>query len=359
MRILVLNWRDLAHPKAGGAEVFTDRISRCWAEQGHDVTWFCAAVDGQPEDSDHDGVRIVRRGTRVSVYREARRFYEAAGPGAFDLVLDGVNTRPFLTPRWVRDSANSALVHQVCREIWWHEAPFPVAVIGRFWLERRWLSAYADVPVLTPSESSRSSLEDYGLRDLTVIHPGIDTEPRAVERREERPTLVFVGRLSSNKQPLHALRAFARLQREVPDAQLWFIGDGPQRKRLQRRASSGVTFFGRVSEERKYDLLSRAHLLVVTSVREGWGLVVDEAAAVGTRTIAYDVPGLRDSVPAAGGTLVHPSPKALAAGLAEMLPAVVANPPPSGWRGGAVTWEETASAILSRSVARTAPEAAK
>jgi glycosyltransferase involved in cell wall biosynthesis len=297
---------------------------------------------------------MVRRGSRLTVYREARQFYESEKAGAFDLVIDGVNTRPFLSTRWVRDAPVAALIHQVCREIWWHEAPLPAAILGRFWLERRWLSAYADVPVVTPSASSRASLIDYGLRDVTVIPPGIDVQPRPAGVRETRPTVAFVGRLSSNKQPLHALRAFAHLRRRLPDLQLWFIGDGPQRDRLQRRPYDGVTVFGRVSEQRKYELLGRAHALVATSVREGWGLVVDEAAAVGTPTIAYDVPGLRDSVPAAGGILVQPRPAALAAALAKHLPALQANPASAGWRGGAVEWEETASAMLRLCVDRAA-----
>ena len=42
--------------------------------------------------------------------------------------------------------------------------------------------------------------------------------------------------------------------------------------------------------------MSRAHVLLVPGVREGWGLVVTEANAMGTPAMAYDVPGLQDSV---------------------------------------------------------------
>ena len=57
-----------------------------------------------------------------------------------------------------------------------------------------------------------------------------------------------------------------------------------------------VVFYGHIKDEVKYDLLRKAHLLLVPSVREGWGLVVTEANAMGTPVIAYDSPGLRDSV---------------------------------------------------------------
>ena len=42
--------------------------------------------------------------------------------------------------------------------------------------------------------------------------------------------------------------------------------------------------------------MAEAHVLLMTSVREGWGLVVTEANACGTPAVVYNVPGLRDSV---------------------------------------------------------------
>ena len=57
-----------------------------------------------------------------------------------------------------------------------------------------------------------------------------------------------------------------------------------------------VTFHGRVSEERKLELMREAHVHLFCSHREGWGLVVSEAAAMGTPSIGYDAPGVRDSI---------------------------------------------------------------
>jgi hypothetical protein len=53
---------------------------------------------------------------------------------------------------------------------------------------------------------------------------------------------------------------------------------------------------GRVSEEVKFELLATAWLTVAPSAAEGWGLTIMEANALGTPAVAYDVPGLRDSV---------------------------------------------------------------
>ncbi|MEU8530523.1 MULTISPECIES: glycosyltransferase family 4 protein [Streptomyces] len=346
MRICLFNWKDLAHPAAGGAEVYTRELLTRWAAGGHEVTWFAGAADGAPAVEVRDGVTVHRRGSRLTVYKEARAWYAAQPAGRHDLLIDEVNTRPFGCARWARGTPTVALVHQVAREIWSAEFPPPLSWAGRHLAEPYWLRSLRGTPVLTVSPSSRDSLREYGLRDLHLVPEGITRRPRPSVPREERPTVVFLGRLAPVKQVDHAITAFELLRRVLPAAQLWIVGDGPQRDRLERTAPPGVTFHGRVSTEERDALLARAHALVVTSIREGWGLVVDEAAAMGTPTVGYDRPGLRDSVAAAGGTLVPPDPAALAAALARELPGLAAAPAPQGWAGGAVPWDEVAERFL-------------
>ena len=145
-------------------------------------------MDGKPAEEFVDGVRVIRRGGRIGVYREAKRYWRREGAGQYDLVLDCVNTRPFLCPRFVRNVPVVALIHQVAREVWHYETPWPIAVVGRYLLEPRWLRAYRDVPVVTVSESSRESLAEYGLRRVTVVPEGwVPAFPAPVEKGPVRP----------------------------------------------------------------------------------------------------------------------------------------------------------------------------
>jgi glycosyltransferase involved in cell wall biosynthesis len=164
--------------------------------------------------------------------------------------------------------------------------------------------------------------------------------------KEPVPTVVFIGRLSANKRPDHAIRAFGLARRALPDAQMWVIGSGPEEARLRRAAGPGVTFLGHVSDQEKRERLARAHALVATSVREGWGLVVTEAAAHGTVAIGYDVAGLRDSIKASGGVLTRANPASLATGLVRLLPAVAAGYGPFARPAGVIPWADVATAIL-------------
>ena len=64
-----------------------------------------------------------------------------------------------MTPRWIRATPVVALIHQLAREIWFYETPFPVSLLGRYVLEPSWLSAYRDVPAMTVSNSSAATAQ--------------------------------------------------------------------------------------------------------------------------------------------------------------------------------------------------------
>jgi len=300
--------------------MYTKRIATEWIKLGHSVTLFCASVPGLSSDEVIEEVRTIRRGSKHSVYREAKRFYRREGRGHFDLVIDEVNTRPFLAPKWVNDTPVIALIHQVCREVWFYEYRLPVALVGRFILEPWWLRSYRNIPVVTVSKSSMESLGEYGLRNISVVPEGMDQIDHLPPiEHDSVPTVLFVGRLTANKRPADAIEAFRLLLRNIPTARMWIIGTGPMEHRLRRSAPSGVEFFGRVSESEKREKLARSSVLIVTSVREGWGLVVTEAAQYGTISVGYDVPGLRDSIAASGGLLVPPSPEQLSSAIEVVL----------------------------------------
>ena len=96
---------------------------------------------------------------------------------------------------------------------------------------------------------------------------------------------------------------------------MWIVGSGYMENELRAMAGKmfpgngskdAITIFGKQPQQRKLELMSKAHVILVPGVREGWGLVVTEANAMGTPAVAYDVPGLRDSViDGVTGTLVE------------------------------------------------------
>ncbi|CAB4885640.1 MAG: glycosyltransferase [Actinobacteria bacterium] len=343
MRILFLTWRDLAHPESGGAEVYTEHVARRWAAAGHEVTLFAASVPSRPHEEVVDGYRVVRRGGRLSVYRAARRWYRECGRGQFDLVIDMVNTVPFTAHRWITDTPVIAFFHQTAEECWRFNAPLPVALVGRYLLEPRWIRSYRDRTVLVVSQSTADSVARFGVTNTVILPEGFEPVDVPKVDKESQPTVAWVGRLVPYKRPQDMVEA-ARLARlQIPDLQVWIMGGGSMLDELRSSAPEGVEILGRVSEEDKASRLARAHVHVATSAREGWGLVVSEAAALGTSTIAYNTPGLKDSTIAAKGQLCPPEPAALAAFLVASLPGLQAHPRAPIPYGGAHSWDEVAA----------------
>jgi glycosyltransferase involved in cell wall biosynthesis len=297
LRLLWLNWRDIKNPEAGGAEVFTHEIMKRLAKLGYSMTLFTTKFPGGLKNEWIDEVNIIREGGKYTVYSKARSYYNSHKEH-YDIVVDEINTRPFLTTKYVKKKPIVAIFHQLAGEFWFYETHFPLNYIGYYYLEKKWLSYYKDIPTVTVSKSSKDDLEAIGFRKVLMVTEGVNVTPlQELCEKEPSPTVAFVGRLRKAKMPDHAIRAFSIIKKEIPDAKMWVIGGGYMRKELETKFDiRDITFFGSVTDELKYKLLGKAHLVLVPSAREGWGLVVVESNAMGTPVIAYNVPGLRDSV---------------------------------------------------------------
>jgi len=321
MKLLWFSWRDLKHPEAGGAEVLAHHVMRRLTKKGYDLTLFCAKFANCLVTECIDGVTIIRDGGKYTVYNKARRYYNLNGD-KYDLIIDEINAKPFLTPKFVNNRPILALFHQLNAQYWFYETFFPLNYIGYYYLESKWLSHYRNIPTITVSNSSKKDLELLGFKKIFLIPVGLDITPLSnLCKKEQNPTLVFIGRLTKAKLPHHALDAFRIIKRTIPNAVLWIIGDGYLRKNLEKFNEKDVVFYGRVKNDLKYELLSRAHLVLLPGIREGWGLVVTESNAMGTPVIAYDIPGFRDSVlnGETGILIDENSPKGLAQSAVTLL----------------------------------------
>ncbi|MCL2431800.1 glycosyltransferase family 4 protein [Candidatus Bathycorpusculum sp.] len=298
MKILVYNWRCWCNPEMGGAEIFTHELTTRWAKAGHRVTLFTAAFPGCKKEETREEVKIIRSGGRFSVFFAAKKFYtNRFREEHFDLIIDEINTRPFFAHTFIENNEPVvALIHQLAREYWFYETKFPIDRIGHY-LENRWLQKYMAIPTVTVSNSTYMDLVAVGLKRLFIIPEGVNFEPLSqVPRKSKHPVIVYSGRLKKAKRPIHALKAFEKVKAKFPDAELWIIGDGPIRRKLEKASCRGVRFYGELDNFERRKLIEQSWVLVHPGVREGWGLNVIEANALGVPTVAYSVPGLKDSI---------------------------------------------------------------
>jgi glycosyltransferase involved in cell wall biosynthesis len=302
-RILLLNERDPRHPRAGGAETHVTEIMSRLVARGHRVTQLAVGFAGGSPRERVEGMEVRRLGALPRYYpaaawtcaRETRR-------GDFDVVVECLNKLPYFSPLYARVPV-LALCHHLFGETAFSQVAWPIATTV-FGAERLLPFVYRRQRFLVISESTREDLVRRGIarERIDVSLPGI-RRPRLVPRPlAERPArVVYVGRLERYKRVDVMLRALAPLVPRHPDLEIVVIGRGAERERIERLAgelglASRTRLVGFVDDDERDRWLAESRVCVCASEKEGWGLTVIEANAVGTPVVASDAPGLRDSV---------------------------------------------------------------
>ncbi len=143
--------------------------------------------------------------------------------------------------------------------------------------------------------SVKDIVEYFGFDDsrFVVAYPGVSDVPELpveTEPKESDFLLLHVGSLIKRKNVSFLLDVMAACGSDVS---LVVLGDGPQRENLEQKAEQlgldkRVQFLGRCSDEQKHSWMQRADVLVLASLREGFGMVVTEAATHGTPSLVSD-----------------------------------------------------------------------
>ncbi len=110
--------------------------------------------------------------------------------------------------------------------------------------------------------------------------------------REYKKKYLYIGRLSEEKNLTFLIRMF----NEFPDCQLTIIGTGPLEEKLKQIAKINIVFFGQVHNERLKQFYLDNDFLVLPSLSEPWGLVVDEALYFGMPVIISNRCGVNEIV---------------------------------------------------------------
>ncbi len=314
MKVLMLSWRDLKNPLAGGAEVVIHELGKRWVKWGHEVTIFTAGFKGGANDEMVDGIKIIRAGNPLTVFLQARRYYQKYFQNKYDVVIEEVNgPLPWYSYYYVHEPL-IAIIHQTGRyfdefnfknSVAYYELP-PVLNIGVYTFEPYIMKYYRNFPILVMSESTKQDFLDLKCSPemIHVILEGTKVRPlEKIPLKNHDPTFVYLGRLKRFKRVDHVLQAIGRVKKQLPNVHLHIIGRGEKgyEKELKKLAielgiDQNTTFHGYLSEAKKDQLIQSSHALLITSVKEGWGLVVTETNAMGTPAIGYKVSGLKDSI---------------------------------------------------------------
>lgn len=306
-RVAMIAWRDLGDPEAGGSELHAHEIARRWAQAGIEVVMRTSSVAGEPERLERDGYTVVRRSGRYQVFGTGPYDIVRGRLGALDGLVEIWNGMPFFSPVWGRFGVPLPRVtwlHHVHAEMWQMVLGPRLAAIGDTIESKIAPRIYRRTRIVTLSESSRCEIVAMlGMRPsrVSVVHPGIDPSYSPGSEKSPTPLIVAVGRLVPVKRFDRLIRGVADMHERRSDVECLIVGEGVERDGLERLrhelgADSYIHLPGRLASADLVDSYRRAWVVASTSVREGWGMTVSEAAACGTPAVASRIAGHRDAV---------------------------------------------------------------
>jgi phosphatidylinositol alpha-mannosyltransferase len=303
MRIALVCPYDLARP--GGVRSHIAGLGQALARRGHAVD--VIAPGGR---ADLDGVTTLRcggarpigfGGTQIDITWSAWNTVRAVASRGYDVMHFHTIRNP-LVPFQL------ALAFRGPKIATFHDVPGP------------------DTPAWAAALMSPASelIRRLALRRVIAVSPAVSrylaprrheiipngiAVPVALPREGERRAVLYVGRLEPRKDVATLIDAIGLAGADAPP--LWIAGDGPLRAELETRAAkrgiANVTFFGEVSDTRKWELLRSAALFVAPSVGgESFGIVLLEAMAAGAPPIAADNRGYHELLKERGDALLFP-----------------------------------------------------
>jgi glycosyltransferase involved in cell wall biosynthesis len=297
---------DCLYPyTVGGAERWYRTLSERLAEAGHDVTYLTMRQWPRGETVSVPGVEVIPVAPRMQLYTHGRRSVRAqsafAGGVLRHLVQSGRRYDAVHTPALHLSALATTAPRGIARyriavdwfEVWtpeyWRDYVGPV--FGRIAWAGQLLSMRTPQHAFCFSRLHERRLRELGFEHELTRLEGLYGGPSvAAQPQEPEPLIVFAGRHIPEKQVTALVPALARARERIPGLRAEIYGDGPERSKLlrlieQEGLSAAAEAPGFVPEERVRDALRRALCHVLPSRREGYGLVVIDAAAQATPTV--------------------------------------------------------------------------
>ncbi|WP_377323329.1 glycosyltransferase family 4 protein [Pimelobacter simplex] len=297
----------------GGGERQYRAFAEELASRGHTVTYLTRRQWDGPAPR-IDGVEVVAVAGPAELYDDAgaRRLGPALGFALallrhllghrrrYDVVLVSALPATNVPAARLALLGSRALLVSDWLEVWsrarWRAYSGPV--LGRLAWWAQWLAAALSPVATCHSALSGRRLATSGLRSLLVVSPGLvfpDDHGAPRLAVPEAARVVYVGRHIPDKQVTALPAALAHARTRLPGLTAAIYGDGPARPAVLREIercglSAAVSAPGFVAREVLDAAVRDAAVLVNPSAREGYGLVVVEANAVGTPVVLVDGP---------------------------------------------------------------------
>ena len=300
--ILLINWRDIRNPCAGGAEKHIYEVFKRIQRDNIKISWVCAGTANLPEYEFLGGIEIIRIGSEKSFFITIRwQLNNLLSRLKPDIVIEFINKLPLGL------SCPDSIPHYCfVHHLFGNSAKYELGCL-RGWmfhkLETALLQRYKHKHFITGSLDTKEELMALNIPDrrISTLPYGVEVESYCLGEKAPHPTLIFVGRLKKYKRIKKLIYIIPDLLPRFPNLQLHIVGSGDQFNDIQAsikklKLCAHIHMHGYVPNHVKVKLMQQAWLSILLSTKEGFGLTIPEAACCSTPTIAFDVPGVRQAI---------------------------------------------------------------
>jgi len=300
--------------------------------------WLLNAWAAAPDLADVPAPSVLDALTAVDVIEHWLRpmLYPAPRADITHAVTNGLSTLPGLNAKWRHRTPMLLTEHGVyLRERYLglrsSDYSWPVKVVLSAFQRLLCTTAYRTADLITPGNRFNHRWETRFGADpdrIETVYNGVDpADFPAAGKEPATPTIAWAGRVDPIKDLDTLIRAFALVRKELPDAQLRIFGGTPATSRGYRtqcealvgelQLTGAAHFEGRVENIR--DAYAAGHVVVLSSISEGFPYTLIEAMTSGRATVSTDVGGVSEAV-ADTGLIVPPrDPAAMAQACVKLL----------------------------------------
>ena len=320
-------------PSLGGMERVAQAVSEHLAGHGYDVRVFTSSIN-QPANPP------APRQPRLTIqrFKAIELAHTAFAPGFIPALFKTPKHSVFhlhlsqaFYPEWTMIAAKLRRIPYV---VHFHLDLQPSGPLGALFIPYkaliiRTVIKHASSVIVFSPEQQRFIHKTYGVanKKIAIIPNGVDAEYLAKRPKQgikrggsQAPSLLYVGRVSSQKRVGMLVSALARMQ---TPARLTIVGDGEERAAVEAMVpvaiANRVIFTGQLPPAKTLPYFKSADVFVMASKVEGMPLALLEAMAAGLPVVGADVPGIRELVGGVGILVKNPSPETFARALDELL----------------------------------------